>query len=92
MALGEKEITFRGTPREPFFFSNLSGNENTRAQWKLRHLRDKIALSERGSFTTDKVNLWGWQHVVSPELFFKIFLEPGKATAWSRNYLVNRIE
>lgn len=90
--LGENEIGFRGSPNEPFFFSNLSGNETVDAQWNLVHLKNKLALSERGSFKTDKVNLWGWKHVISPELFYKMVITPGESTAWSRSYHVHKIQ
>lgn len=86
VAIGEKEITFDGTPNEPFFFSNLSGYENIEAGWELINLENKIAISEKGSFTTAKVNVWGSKHVISPELFFTIRVEPGKEIEWSRTY------
>lgn len=86
--IGEKEITFNGTPNDPFFFSNLSGNENVEAAWELINTKTKIAISETGSFKTTKVNLWGWKHVISPELFFTITVEPSKEIEWSRTYHV----
>lgn len=86
--IGEKEITFKGTPNEPFFFSNLSGNENVEAAWELINTKTKIGISETGSFKTSKVNLWGWKHVISPELFFAITVEPSKEIEWSRTYQV----
>jgi hypothetical protein len=89
--IGAKEITFYSTPNEPFFFSNLSGNENIEAAWVLINNKNKIGISETGSFKTTKVNLWGSQHVISPELFFTISVEPGKEIQWSRTYHVFEI-
>jgi hypothetical protein len=89
--IGAKEITFNNTPNEPFFFSNLSGNENIEAAWVLINNKNKIGISETGSFKTTKVNLWGSQHVISPELFFAITVEPGKEIEWSRTYHVFEI-
>ena len=86
--VGKNEIKFKGSPKEQFFFSHLSGNEDVDARWELIHVKNKIGLRETGSFQTNKVNLWGWEHVISPELFFNIFIEPGQATEWSRTYEV----
>lgn len=89
--IGEKEITFNGTPIEPFFFSNLSGNEITEATWELLNTKTKIGIRETGNFKTAKVNLWGWKHVISPELFFDVTLEPDQEIEWSRTYDVFEI-
>ena len=86
-----KKIMFNGTPNQQFFFSNLSGNENIGAAWELINTKNKIGISETGSFKTSKVNLWGWKHVISPELFFDIAVEPGKEIVWSRAYNVFEI-
>ncbi len=76
--IGQNEIKFNSTPKEQFFFSNLTGGENVDAAWELINLESKIGISETGSFQTNKVNLWGWKHVISPELFFNIFIKPGQ--------------
>jgi hypothetical protein len=86
--IGEQEITFNGTPNEPFFFSNLTGNENVEASWELINTKSNIGISETGSFKTSKVNLWGWKHVISPELFFSITVEPDNEIEWSRVYKI----
>ncbi|NNK29987.1 MAG: hypothetical protein HKP04_03940, partial [Flavobacteriaceae bacterium] len=56
------------------------------ANWELIHIKSKTGIRETGSFTTQKVNLWGWQHVVSPELFHAVSVEPGKSESWTRTY------
>jgi hypothetical protein len=88
---GQKEITFNGTPDKQFFFGNLSGNENVEATWELINTKNKIGMRETGSFKTSRVNLWGWKHVISPELFFDISVEPGKDLEWARTYSVFEI-
>lgn len=92
LVIKQNEITFNKTPNEQFFFSNLSGSENVDAHWELINTKSKIGISETGSFTTNKVNLWGWKHVVSPELFFDINLKAGETTKWSRTYNVFEID
>jgi len=90
--IGDYKITFNNTPDEQFFFSNLSGNENVDAYWELINRKSKIGISETGNFKTGKVNLWGWKHVVSPELFFDINLNPNQETEWTRTYNIFEIK
>lgn len=89
--IGDNSIKFNGVPEKEFFFSNLTGGENVDVGWKLSHLSTKIGIRETTSFQSSKVNVWGWRHVISPELFFKIFLKPGKTIEWSRNYSMYRL-
>jgi len=90
--IGHKEITFKDTMNEQFFFSNLSGSENVDANWELLDTKNKIGICETGSFKTTQVNLWGWKHVISPELFFDINIKPGEEIKWSRTYDVFEID
>lgn len=86
--LGAHDISFSGQPEDQFFFSNLSGGKRVRAEWELINTKAKLGIRESGSFETDKINLWGWKHVISPELFMKIDLEPGQSAQWERKYEV----
>jgi hypothetical protein len=89
--VGQNEITFTATPKEEFFFGNLSGDENVDATWELINRKTKIGIRETGSFKTTKVNLWGREHVISPELFFVISVKPGEEIEWSRTYHIFEI-
>ncbi len=90
--LGQNEITFNSFTNEQFFFSNISGNENVNAQWELINLKSNIGIIETGSFQTNKVNLWGWKHVISPELFYNIFIKPNQSAEWTRTYNVYKVK
>jgi len=83
---GDSEITFTDTIDETFFFSNLSGAQRVRAQWELKNRKNKLIIRETGNFKTNKVNLWGTKHVMSPELFFGIDLAANTSVAWSRKF------
>jgi hypothetical protein len=89
--IGLNEIKFNGSPKNQFFFSNLTGSENVNAAWELTNLKSNIRISETASFKTNQVNLWGWKHVISPELFVNIFIKPGQSTEWFRNYNVYNV-
>ncbi|GGK51340.1 hypothetical protein E2488_01955 [Gramella jeungdoensis] len=86
--IGQNEISFNGSPNEQFFFSNISGGESSNAAWELINKKNGIGISEIGSFRTHKVNLWGWKHVISPELFFNIFIKSKQSVAWTRTYTI----
>jgi len=90
--IGLNEIRFAGSPEEQFFFSNLSGYENVKASWELINLKNKIGISETASFQTDRVNVWGWKHVISPELFHSISVKTGQSKEWSRKYKIYNID
>ena len=92
VVFGQKEVKIKSPPKEQFFFSNLTGGENVDAGWELINIKSKIGISETGSFQTNKVNLWGWEHVISPELFFNIFIKSGQSIEWYRTYNVYKIE
>jgi hypothetical protein len=92
VVVGQNQINFASTIDQEFFFSNLGGEERVKAEWELINLKSKISIKETGNFQTNKVNLWGCKHVISPELFYNIYLKPGKSTTWSRAYSLNNIE
>jgi hypothetical protein len=83
---GQHEFTFIGTPSAQFFYGNLSGNETVDAAWELINTNCQLGIRETGNFQTNKINLWGWSHVISPELFFRIAVKRGQSVQWSRKY------
>ena len=89
--IGLDNVTFNKTPEKQFFFSNLTGGKELQAEWILTNLKANVGIKEFGSFKTDKINLWGWKHVISPELFFKISIDPKKTVEWSRKFDVFKI-
>ena len=89
--IGLDNITFNKTPEKQFFFSNLTGGKELQAEWILTNLKANVGIKEIGSFKTEKINVWGWKHVISPELFFKISVDPKKIIEWSRKFEVFKI-
>lgn len=87
----KKGLNFKGSPNKPFFFSNLSGGENVEGKWKLENAKSKMAISESLSKACNSVNLWGWGHVISPELFFDINVKPGASLEWKRSFEISEI-
>ena len=89
--IGLDTITFNKTPEQQFYFGNLTGGKELKAEWKLTNLKANVGIKETGSFKTEKINVWGWRHVISPELFFKISVDPKKTIKWSRKFEVFKI-
>jgi len=89
--IGLYNITFNKTPEKQFFFSNLTGGKELQAEWILTNLKANVGIKEIGSFKTEKINVWGWKHVISPELFFKISVDPKKTIEWARKFEVFKI-
>ncbi|WP_372754604.1 hypothetical protein [Mariniflexile sp.] len=86
--IGQNDFKFKGEHQTPFFFSNLSGDKTVTGGWTLVNRKSNLAISETTNFKTNKVNLWGCNHVVSPELFININVKPGEVQAWTRTYKV----
>lgn len=82
----DRSIQFSSASYEQFFVGNLSGGVQVPATWEMQHLTKGIGIREKASFSTSSINLWGWGHVVSPELFYDIDLKPGKELHWHRAY------
>jgi hypothetical protein len=82
----ESRIKFDGDTENQFFSSYLNGKKIVESQWVLKHTKHKIGLRETATFPTSKVNLWGWKHVISPELFHDISIQAGETEEWSRTY------
>ena len=89
--IGSDNISFNETPKKQFFFSNLTGGKELQAEWVLTNLKTGVGIKEIGNFKTNKINLWGWGHVISPELFFKISVGPKKSIEWLRKFEVFKI-
>jgi hypothetical protein len=76
---------------EQYSFADLAGGRETPALWTITHDQEKLSLSEKGDFTTRMTSLWGWGHVISPELFYDFHLHPGEAARWQREYTVTAL-
>ena len=82
----KNQICFINNPKEQFFFSRLAGKKCLSATWEIIDQAQKIGVREVVSFDAYKINVWGWSHVVSPELYHQIILHPSEKTHWTRSY------
>jgi hypothetical protein len=63
---------------------DCGGLENT--EWRLIHQPSGHGLQVSELFPLQKFALWGMSHVISPEFFVWIDLEPGQTQTWQRKY------
>jgi len=84
--LDSDTVKFDNTPQSPFFFSPLVRNIQACYNWSITHKKIGVGVSETVDFKPENVNLWGWKHVISPELFFSVKLETGEKTSWQRKF------
>lgn len=52
--------------------------------WKLSHKGAKACVEGEESFVPVRVNVWGTDHLISPEFIQRIELAPGEKTTWTR--------
>ncbi len=84
----DNEICFNSRPENDFFMRNLAMNKLSKSSWELKHLKEKISISERVNKPTCSINIWGRQHVISPEMYIELNVKPGKSGTWTRTYQV----
>ena len=81
-------ISWKSEFKNQFFISSLNTGKKVKATWSLENTELGVGIKETGNFVPEKINLWGNTHVVSPEIFIKIDLPPGKSISWVREYKV----
>lgn len=85
----DKRMIFKSTPENQFFFSHMEYNQDFKGKWEITNDKYGVAMKETTDFIPDKINVWGWKHVISTEIFYKISLDPGQKTNWQRKYEFN---
>lgn len=90
------EMHWKGAPQRSFYCRLLGSQRTDQPQWELR-LKSADAggatggaigagMREFDDFAPARVALWGAAHVISPEIFIDIHLEPGQSLAWTRRF------
>lgn len=85
-----ERLTFNSTPKSDFFISNLLSKTAQDLSWELQ-LGTTVSIQSTTDVSPCKMNIWGVGHVISPELFVNIAVEPGETETWSRNYRFKRL-
>ncbi len=86
LIISKHSISWKTIGKEQFFIGNVNTSKEVIALWSLENYEEGVGIKETGNFKTNKINVWGNIHVVSPELFISINIEPGKSMTWERKY------
>jgi hypothetical protein len=84
--LYRNSVNFNFTPGRDFFFSPLTEFHSKNGEWEIAHDSIGAGMKETTDFIPEMMNVWGLKHVISPELFIKIDLEPGQELKWQRRF------
>jgi hypothetical protein len=87
LMIKNNRCTFKRSFNEIIFFSSIKDSEQCTG-WKLKHLQKNIQVTENVSFAPGKVNLWCDSHVISPELYIPLTIQPGEEMVWTRKYTI----
>jgi hypothetical protein len=80
------ELGFSVTPQKALYLRPLDFGLTTGAQWEIRLQSSGVGLCEVDSFAPVRVAVWGTEHVISPEIFVMIALQPGETQTWTRRF------
>lgn len=84
--LNSNSLNFNFSPGKDFFFSPLAEFGSKSGEWEITQDLIGMGMKEVTDFIPERVNVWGRKHVISPELFISIDLEPGQIQKWRRMY------
>jgi hypothetical protein len=79
-------VSWRETPTEDFYFRPKGSSQAYPHRWSLRHQPTGVTVTEESNFSPALIAVWGKGHVISPEVFIRINLEPKSQMKWARIY------
>jgi len=79
-------LTLTETPPKYVYALQEDCHPNQNVEWQLMHRTTGQGVRVREKFPLFKFALWGMRHVISPEFFLWIDLQPGQTQTWTREY------
>lgn len=58
--------------------------------WTLRHRGAKAWVEATEYFWPEKMDIWSVDHMVSPEVFYHLSLQPGETKSWKRQWVFDK--
>jgi len=80
------EITWNTQPQNDFYIVPGGFKPVENHTWELVHKPTGVGVREISNFPVQKVAVWGKGHVISPEVFIEVHIEPGQTQSWERIY------
>lgn len=84
--VSNKQLTWPVVPEGDFYAHIDMEESQEKYNWDLYHTKVGAGVRGQSDFKPAKMALWGREHVVSPEVFINIQLDPGEIKKWKRNY------
>jgi hypothetical protein len=80
------ELHFAAVPERDVYCK--IGGYDTREMhvWELVHMPTGVGVRETDYFEVSRLAVWGKNHVISPEVFIDIDLQPGAVKQWTREF------
>lgn len=80
-------ISWKQPADAPFYFRSKTPTKLTSPWlWELIHQPSGVGVRETSQFPLKNIAVWGREHVISPETFIEIEVEPGDVFTWTRSY------
>lgn len=80
-------------PITQYYFADVKNlNWKVNSSWKLINKKEKLEISETTDFPAYKFNVWGMEHVTSPELFKQLIIRPDETEKWKRIYKITHLD
>ena len=81
-----QDFSLHAIPDKDFYCRLAGAFATDLPQWELAHLPSGVWMREYDDFAPSRVAVWGTSHVISPEIFIDIDLQPGQQMSWKRRY------
>lgn len=79
-------IGWKRTATDEFYWAPRGYDKAEETYWELVDVKSGTGIRETDSFAPLRIGIWGKTHVVSPEVFIAINLQPEEEMSWTRVY------
>lgn len=86
LQVSSNEVRFNKVPQQDVYFNPSVPPVGSGLYWELIHEPSGVGVRETCTFPIEKLAVWGAAHVVSPEVFATIELDPGESQTWQRTF------
>lgn len=73
-------------PQRAFYLPGSHIQRSPGTYWMLKHEPSGVGMAESGTLPVSRFTLWGCSHVVSPEVFVAVHVQPGDSQCWHRDF------
>lgn len=86
LQVASHEVRMKDVPKQDVYFNPSVPTMGDNLYWELIHEPSLVGVREMCTFPVEKLAVWGAAHVVSPEVFALIDINPGESQTWQRTF------